>query len=331
MSKAARAVVAVVGAVVVLLGVAVAGLALMKPKQRKASTEKIAATPERLARGEYLVHHVVHCLGCHSELETSFGVPEKPGTEGQGGFRFDQDFGVPGLVQAQNITGDVETGLGDWTDGEVLRAFREGVKRDGTALFPMMPYQFYRSLGEEDAKAILVFLRTLKPIKHKVQPRQLALPVELMIKFAPQPLSGPVTAPKPGDGLAYSKYLVDIAGCMECHTPHDDHGQRIPGREYAGGWEMKGPWGRVVTANLTPAAGTWMSTASKADFLGRFKAFASMDPHGTPAAPGRNTVMPWWGMSGMTEADLGAIYDYLKTLKAVGGPVNAFPDAVAAK
>src|SRR5512134_3901368 len=88
-------------AVAALLG----WLAAKKPAMRPPSSEKIDPTPERLARGRYLVEHVSHCLGCHSDARFDrFAIPTKPGTEGQGGFPFDQKLGVPGLVQAQNIT-----------------------------------------------------------------------------------------------------------------------------------------------------------------------------------------------------------------------------------
>ena len=71
--------------------------------------------------------HVADCVGCHSDFHADrFAVPVKAGTEGQGGFPFDKKLGVPGLVQAQNITSDPEYGLGDWTDGEIMRAHPRG-------------------------------------------------------------------------------------------------------------------------------------------------------------------------------------------------------------
>ncbi|HWW63010.1 MAG TPA: cytochrome c, partial [Thermoanaerobaculia bacterium] len=145
---------------------AIAWLALRRPAQRPASTEKIEATPERLARGKYLAHHVTDCFGCHSDHIDAFGFPPKPGTEGQGGMSFSKADGFPGFLAVRNITPDPETGIGNWTDGEILRAIREGVDREGKALFPMMPYGGYKELGDEDAKAIVAYLRTIKPIRH---------------------------------------------------------------------------------------------------------------------------------------------------------------------
>jgi mono/diheme cytochrome c family protein len=319
------------GVVLVVLALVLGGVAFLsmrKPAQRPASAEKLQATPARLARGSYLVNHVSDCLGCHSDHLDSFGFPVKPGTEGQGGFVFDAKLGFPGVVAAQNITSDPDTGLGKWTDGEIMRAIREGVDRNGDALFPMMPYVHLRNLGDEDAKSIVVYLRTLKPVRNQVATKRIDFPVNLFIKFAPQPLDGPVSAPDPNDALKHGKYLATIGGCYECHTPHDDKNGLIADKPFSGGWEMRGPWGRVITANLTPHPDSYIGRATKEQFIGRFRAFASIDPLHAPTAPkGRNTVMPWLAFAQMTDNDLGAIYDYLKTLTPVANRVNSFPDA----
>ena len=319
---------------IVLVLVALAGallgwLAVRSPEMRPPSTEKVEATPERLARGKYLAHHVADCLACHSEfLYDRFAVPTKPGTEGQGGFPFDKKLGVPGLVQAQNITSDPETGLGNWTDGEIIRAVREGVDRNGQALFPMMPYEKFRFMSDEDVRSIVAYIRTLKPVHNAVAKRHIDFPVNFLFKFAPKPVDGPIATPDPGDTVAYGKYLVTIGGCANCHTPNNGKGQPLPGMDLAGGWMMVGPWGRVVTANLTPDPDNYMGRASREEFIGRFKSFESFDSENSPVAPpGRNTVMAWPRYARMTREDLGAIYDYLKRIKPIKNKVNSFPDA----
>ena len=315
--------------VVVLVGGLVGWLALRSPAQRPASTERIEVSPERLARGRYLMDHVVDCIGCHSDFHYDrFAIPVKKGTGGQGGYPFDKRLGVPGVVQAQNITPDPEFGLGHWTDGEVIRAVREGVDRKGVALFPMMPYEQFREMSDEDVRSVVAYLRTFKPIRKQVAPRRLDFPVNLLIKFAPKPLDGPVAAPDAKDGLAYGRYLVTIAGCAVCHTPHDSKGQPQLDQKFSGGWELVGPWGRVVSANLTPHPDNYMGQASRDEFIGRFKAFETLDGENAPVATqGRNTVMRWPAFGGMTREDLGAIYDYLKTLKPIAKKINSFPDA----
>jgi mono/diheme cytochrome c family protein len=324
----------VIGALVVvavlLAGAGLAYLAIRKPAMRPPSTEKIEATPARLARGEYLALHVADCLECHSDFTSGqFCLPPKPGTEGQGGYPFDKRLGVPGVVQAQNITPDPETGIGRWTDGEVIRAIREGVDKDGEALFPQMPYPYFRSMSDEDVRSVVAYLRTLKPIHHSIQKRTLDFPVNFLVKNVPRPVDGPVTMPDPEkDHLGYGKYVATIAGCQECHTAHDNHGQLLPGREFAGGWEMLGPWGRVVTANISPHPDTYIGRATKEEFIGRVKSFESLTGERSPiATKGRNTIMPWLQYSGMTNEDLGAIYDYLKTLPPIQNKVESFPDA----
>ena len=314
--------------VITLAVIGVAWLAIRKPASRPVTSMKIDATQERRARGKYLVEHVSDCIGCHSDHVDRYAFPVKPGTEGQGGFTFDANLGVPGVVAAQNITPDPETGLGRWSDDEILRAMREGVDRQGNALFPMMPYVHLREMSDDDAHAVVAYLRTLKPIKHSVPEKKIDFPVNLIIKFVPKPIDAPVHAPDRKDSIAYGRYLTKIAGCYECHTPHDEKQRLDESRAFAGGWEMRGPWGRVITANLTPHADTYMGRATKEEFIGRFHSFAAMNAENAPVPQkGRNTIMPWIAFAGMTGDDLGAIYDYLKTVKPVENKVNSFPDA----
>lgn len=315
-------------AVVAIAAIGVSYLALRKPDQRPAAAERIEPTPARLARGQYLVQHVTVCLDCHSERTTAYGFPIKPGGEGANGFVWNADAKFPGVLAASNITPDPATGLGNWTDGEILRAIREGVDREGKALFPIMPYGHYRNLSDEDAKSIVVYLRTLTPLRYQRPEKSLDMPLPFVEKFIPKPLEASVPEPNRNDTLTYGEYLVEIAACAECHTPKNDRGESIPGMEFAGGFEMHAPGTRVVTANITPHPSTWMGKATKAEFIGRFKAFANVNASNAPQAEkGKNTLMPWLTYAGMTEDDLGAIYEYMKTVKAVENRVEVFPDA----
>jgi mono/diheme cytochrome c family protein len=314
--------------IVALAAIGVSYLVLRKPAQRPASAAKVETTPERVARGTYLVEHVSACYDCHSERTLAYGLPMKPGRQGVGGFVWNAQIKFPGTLAAANITPDAETGLGKWTDGEIIRAIREGVDRDGNALFPIMPYSHYRNMSDDDAAAVVVYLRTLRPQKYATPKKALDVPLNLIEKFIPKPLEAAVTAPSRANTVAYGQYLSQIAACHECHTPKDDKGNPIPGKELAGGFEMHTPWFRVVTANITPHASTWMGHATKAEFIARFHAFAGVNASNAPQAEkGRNTLMPWLTFSGMTDADLGALYDYLKTVRPVENKVNPFPDA----
>jgi mono/diheme cytochrome c family protein len=317
----------IVAGAAILAGGALAALVAKQPESRPPFAEKVEPTAERLARGKYVVEHLGGCIGCHSQRDwTRFGGPIVPGSEGAGGEVFDAKVGVPGVVCAQNITPDPTTGKGSWTDGEIARAIREGVSRDGHALFPMMPYEFFRAMSDEDVRAAVAYLRTLKPIARATPAPQIDFPVNLFIKFAPKPIAAPIVTPDDAkDHLAYGKYVTTVAGCLECHTPHDAQNQRIAGREGAGGWKLRGAWGTVVTANITPHPKTFVGAATKEAFIARFKLYAKPDQEKAPA--GRNSVMPWLELAGLTERDLGAIYDWLKTLPPVDNEVNAFPDA----
>ncbi|HEY6723640.1 MAG TPA: c-type cytochrome [Polyangiaceae bacterium] len=296
-----------------------------RPDSRPASSVKVAATEQLKTRGAYLVNHVVACLGCHSKRDWNlFGAPIV-GHPGSGGSCFNERWGMPGRVCPPNITPDKASGLGAWTDGEIMRAIREGVDRHGEALFPMMPYGAYRNLSDADTEAIVVYLRSLKRRKAEVEKSDLDFPASFFITLGPAPLSGPVTAPAQGKTAAYGAYLATIAGCKECHTALDSSHRPLVGKEFAGGRTFKSPFGEVRSPNLTPHAtglGSWNEEA----FVKRFQAYRDQ-ASATPVHPGKNTPMPWLEYAGMTAEDLGAIFAYLKQLSPVDQRIEVRPPA----
>ena len=312
-------------AIVVL---AAAGLAVFvltyRPAQRPASAERIELTPERVARGEYLVSNVLGCGDCHSDREWSlYGGPVRSAVLAGAGCMGPEQ-GAPGRICFPNLTPDPETGLGAWSDGEVLRAIREGVGRDGRALFPMMPYSEYRKLSDEDASAVVAYLRSVPPVENPVPRTEIDFPVSFFIEMAPRPLDGPVAAPARAESAAYGEYLAQVAGCAFCHTPVHERMQALPGRAFAGGHVHQGPWGTVAAPNLTPHP-TGLGGRSKENFLGMFRAFAGAESRAIPASAGQNTPMPWLSHSGMSDEDLGAIWEYLQTVPPVENPVGRRP------
>lgn len=326
-----------IAALVVLVpAVAFGYLSTMKPAQRPASAEKVDATPERVARGKYLVETVIGCVDCHSDFDLkTYTFPPTPGSEYQGGFCFDKDnAGFPGKVCAQNITQDADTGLGSWTDGEILRAFREGVSRDGTALFPMMPYPYLKNMSDEDAKSVVAFLRTVPAVKKETQKGYIDFPVNLFIKFEPKPLAAPVPEPDHTDTVAYGKYLANMA-CAECHTPVDSTMHPLPGKDFHGGrvfdLSLASPGFKVASANLTPDDATGIGQKTRENFIAQFKAFADPEYRGMKVPGEHNTLMPWVRFAQMKDEDLGAIYDYLKTVPAANNPVERRPAPVLQK
>src|SRR5579863_3372732 len=110
------------------------------PRARPLTSRVFDRTPQRWARGQYIVEHLAACADCHSPHDwTKHDAPILPGMEAAG-----QNMalkGLPGFVVAPNLTPDPETGSGTWSDDALARAIREGVGHDGRALFNIMPYE----------------------------------------------------------------------------------------------------------------------------------------------------------------------------------------------
>jgi cytochrome c553 len=283
------------------------------PRARALTTRRFAPTPERLARGDYLVNHVTPCMECHSPHRwTEHDAPIEANMVGAG-----QDIllkGLPGRVVAPNISSDPDFGVGKWTDDELARAIREGVGRDGRALFPLMPYQRFRSLPDEDLASIIVYLRTLPPVRQPQPATEIVFPVRYLIRSVPEPLDAPVPAPDLSTPEKRGAYLVTIGACADCHTPQDQRGQPIPGMDFGGGFVFEGPWGRVASANLTPAP----SGIPYYDVT----LFREVLRTGYVKARPINPIMPWHVFGGMTDEDMAAIFAYLTTLKPVAHRVT---------
>jgi mono/diheme cytochrome c family protein len=238
-----------------------------------------------------------------------------PGNEFSG-----QDFplpGLPGRVVASNITPDAETGAGNWTDDQLARAIREGIGHDGRVSFPIMPYTAYKNMSDEDVASIVVYLRSLPPIRHPLPQTKINFPVNYLIRGVPEPVTAAVSSPTPTDQLKYGEYLVTIGACDVCHTPQV-HGQEVPGMKLAGGNVMNGPWGDVTTANITPDA-SGIGYYDEALFLQAMRT-------GYVKARELKSIMPYEGYKNMTDDDLKAIYAYMRTLKPVKHRVdNSLP------
>ena len=293
------------------------------PKVDPPKDIKIEATAERLSRGEYLANHVAVCIDCHSEREwTKFAGPIKPGTNGSGGEVFDENMGFPGMVVTKNLT---PANLSSWTDGEILRAVTCGVTKDNKALFPMMPYMNYSNFMEEDAYSVVAYIRSLQPQEKEIPETDLNFPLNLLVKTMPLKSYTPAKEIDKSNPAEYGKYLVTIASCSECHT-QSNKGEPLPGMYLAGGQTFNFPAGVVSSANITPDAVTGIGNWTKEDFLNRFRFYNSEEAQNVPVNLEKdfNTPMPWLMYSGMTDEDLGAIYEYLRTIKPVNNSVNRF-------
>jgi len=288
------------------------------PRARALTARKFESTPKRLERGQYLANGVSGCIYCHSEHDLLKRDEPIPASQRGAGHVLPY-LGLPGRIVASNITPDPQTGAGSWTDDQLARAIREGVGHDGRTLFPIMPYARFHSMSDEDLASIVVYLRSLPPVRHELSATEIIFPVKYLIRNAPEPLQSAVASRDTSDRMAYGKYLTTITGCEDCHTPYHN-GQSVPGMEFAGGFLLQVPGETAAAANLTPDA-SGIGYYDDALFL---EAMHTGTVHARKLSP----LMPFAVYGNMTDDDLKAIFAYLRTAKAVHHRVdNSLPPA----
>lgn len=274
------------------------------PRARATSDRKFERTAERLARGKYLVQGLLGCEGCHTESDwTQHGAPKVAGMELAG--QAIPIPGFPGALVAPNLTPDPETGSAEWSDDQIARAIREGVKHDGTTLFPVMPYSEYKDMSDEDLASVVVYVRSLSPVRNLLPRSKVNFPVNYLVQSAPQPVTAAVAGPGT-DQLARGKYMAHL-GCG-CHSVVE----KLP---YAGGESLVGPWGSAVRANITPDA-SGISYYTEATFVTVLRT-------GYVGARKLNSIMPFGDFKNLTDDDLKAIYAYLRTVTPVKHRVDS--------
>jgi len=255
-----------------------------------------------LARGAYLVEGIVACGNCHTPRNADATANEN--LRLAGGFVIEEpEF----TAYAPNITQDRETGIGTWSDEEIMRAIREGVRPDGTIMGPPMPVPSYRGMSDSDVRAIVAYLRTVPPVKNLVPRSEYRIP--LPESWGP-PL-GSVPDVSRDDSLAYGTYLGNALGhCMECHTPMSD-GAFDFNRTGAGGFVFHKPLGlelAAVAANITPhredGIGAWTDDEIKRAIT------QGISKDGRMLLP----VMPFPYYHNIADEDLDALIVYLRSL-----------------
>ena len=262
-----------------------------------------SASPDaaRMARGKYLVEGILACANCHGVRDEKGRIIPEKGMAG--GFHFVEPMFD---AYAPNITNDPETGVGKWTDSQLAKAIREGVRPDGTILSPLMPVEYYRVLSDEDLASVILYLRT--------QPAVKAVVPKSTWNFPLPPTYGPplakVKAPSPKDKVAYGRYMVTLGHCMECHTPRGEKGMLDASRLGAGGQSIKGPWGESISRNITPHA-DGLKDWSDAQISTAVR--TGMDRQGNRYRP--PMAFDWY--HNINDEDMSAITAYLRTLKPV--------------
>lgn len=325
-----------VGTLSVLL-LLIAGLLIytygIMPNVQPAADVQASNDPAVIERGRYLAENVVLCSDCHSERDWQYyGGPRKEPT-GIGRECITEDTPAQGVITTEddsigvvssdtrigtlcipNITPHPTAGLGEWTDGEIIRAMREGVDNEGQGLFPIMPYFIFRNIADSDAEAIVAYIRSLQPIDKKRPEKDITFPINLLMQFWPQPVTEPVPLPDRSDSVAYGEYLAEIARCKFCHTPRTRFGRgMIDELKFSGGVPFHINKLLLYSNNLTPDPETGIGSWSREKFIAFFK--QHLEKRIVP--DDENTLMNWNAYAGMTEEDIGAIYDYLQTVPAI--------------
>lgn len=270
----------------------------------------IGDTIDLIERGEYIVRTVASCGHCHA------AEPREPDGPLSGGMAF-RNWRL-GTVRASNLTPDPATGLGAWTEAEIVRAVRSGVDRHGRVLAPVMPYAWFSGMSERDALAIARYLLTQPPVHHVVrQEHNLIYALGDLLFLGPEEARQAI-APRRAATAEYGEYLaLHVALCADCHTPRQGLRNR-PDMERLFAGIADPPDGFPANpSNITPDNSTGIGTWTEGDFLRTIRTGTA--PDGAELHP----FMPWRQLSRMSDDDLRAIYVYLRTIRPV---VNEVPD-----
>jgi len=293
---------------------------------RSVSDTPIERTPERLQRGSYLVNQVMLCPACHTSRANGdiHLDPERTDAYLGGGNTY-VDKGL-GTLWIPNITPDPETGLGGWKDDEIVRAIRDGVSADGHFLLPLMPYFSYQHLSDEDARAVVAYLRSI-PAYKQPKPRadnKLGFMQKVLFKVVGVQMHKPavdVVAPPPSNKLAYGHYLTRIGACTECHSLTEKGPRPETDPLYLAGSDQafdEAGLGQIYARNLTPDPETGLGNYDASAIKQALRTGRRLD--GKHMAPPMSVVIPH--LSGLTEEDMDALVAYLKSIPAARNKIR---------
>ncbi|MBI3243240.1 MAG: c-type cytochrome [Chloroflexi bacterium] len=264
------------------------GIAILYfPGAKPASDLKVEGTPEQIARGEYLAD--IGCVGCHGQVDADGKPTEKFPLSGGYNIAEAEGFGFVGQLATENLTPGGK--LASYSDGELFRAIRHGVNKDGQSLGFMSLLPFGQ-MSDDDTKAVVAFLRSQPAVT-------LSNPTGDNINFvgallfgagmfpSPEPKPDSITAPPAGPTADYGKYVATFGECRGCHGP-----------------DVTG----VEASSLGPAVPNprpFISTLTAEQFVETMR--SGTRPNGV-AFP---ETMPWQNASKMSDDDLAALYAYL--------------------
>ena len=264
-------------------------------------------------KGQYVFAMAGGCA-CHSEPKGLQNAGARP-------------FPIPfGTLYSTNITPDKATGLGDWTDQQIRDAIFKGVRRDGSLLLPVMPYEKYSGMAEDDLKALIAYVRTLKPA-HKATPelkswapfaRSIGARLYLAVfgRFSSQP------AQAPNSGVERGRYLVEhVAICGDCHTPRNRLGVPNQALYLAGITEKASPLGERVP-NITPDRETGIGEWKREEIAELLKSGVKADLDTVQGLMLEVIQGAGHGYKDMTREDALAIADYLKSIAPIKNKIS---------
>jgi mono/diheme cytochrome c family protein len=211
-----------------------------------------------------------------------------------------------------NITPDPETGIGKWTDEQILAAVREGKRPDGTMIKPIMPYTFYTGMTDDDGKALVAFLRALPPVVNKVERGKMNLPD---VPAPPIPRVDDTSDP-----VKHGQYLATLMHCAMCHTPMTEKGPDMS-KMWAGGFKMPVPpefgTGTIWSPNITSHEATGIGKYTEEDVITAVR--VGVRPDKTPILPPMALYVPGWAK--MTDDDAMALAKFIKSIPPIENAV----------
>ena len=253
-------------------------------------------TAEQIARGNVIVRSEALCSGCHAaSLGGNATFPNVP---------------------APNLTNDA-TGIGEWTDQEVMNAIRNGVDDEGRHLNPVMPYWLFHNMSDADALSVVAYLRSVPPVVAAIGTANPE--VAAVTPLAPSSLPDTTLASTDPDYAAAlrGKYLVSgVAQCVRCHSPA---GQPPTAGFFSGVAPTSST--QIFASNITPDVTTGIGGWTVADVVTALKVGTNKD--GRTLCGSMPSAAKGYG--GMSDADARAIGVYLTTIPAVSKPA-ADPD-----
>ena len=264
-----------------------------------------AETP--IERGSYLVNTIGACGNCHGRDASGRNLYRDNTLAG--GFVFDEIEPELGHVIAPNITPDPDTGIGKWSEADIVVALRDGKRADGSIIGPPMPIPVYRQLSDQDATAIAVYLLSKPPVRDSLQKSQYKVP--LAADYGP-----PVThveAPSPADKATYGGYLVTVGHCVLCHTPPGDDKPFNMDLAFAGGRSfptfsgLPATVSRNITSDPDHGLGKWSDNDIKNAIT------KAVRPDGTKLTG----PMPYGWYAKITPGDLDSIVAFMRTINPV--------------